>query len=271
MIASKSQDRLNTPAEPLDDLYFEFQADIGMTKHIGSTKATDELLALCQINQNSTVLDVGCGVGFTSRYIAEKFKARVVGVDIRPQMVERATQYAREAQLSDYVRYEVADACRLPMSDNVYDAVVCESVLAFVLDQKQALREWMRVTKPGGYIGFTEAIWFTPPPEDARQQMDRVTASGTGVQASENWVALLRQAGLDNLQWSKYPLNIVNDAMGQIKQIGGLRLLGMWGKTAKLMLTNPHYRSFMRDANTIPKSLMKHIGYGVYVGQVPKT
>lgn len=271
MIASKPQDRLNTPAESLDDLYFEFQSDIGMTKHIGSTKATDELLTLCHINENSTVLDVGCGVGFTSRYIAEKFKSRVVGVDIRPHMVDRATQYAREAQLGDYVRYEVADACRLPMSDNVYDAVICESVLAFIPDQNQVLREWVRVTKPGGFIGFTEAIWFTPPPEDARLQMDQVTGRGSGVQPSANWVALLRQAGLENLQWQQYRLNIVNDAMGQIKKIGGLRLLGMWGKTAKLMLTNPHYRSFMRDANTIPKSLMKHIGYGVYVGQVPKS
>jgi SAM-dependent methyltransferase len=257
-------------SESLDDLYFEFQADIGMTKHIGGTKATDALLKLCHVDQYSTVLDVGCGVGLTSCYIAQNHKVRVVGIDLRPSMIERANQYAKQAQLRDFVRFEVADTQDLPMSDDVYDAVICESVLAFVPDQKQAIKEWIRVTKPGGYIGFTEAIWYTSPPDEAKAQMDAYTGAGSGVQPPEQWEILLQQSGLENLVCQHYPASVLEDARRQIQRIGLPRLLKAWGKAIQLMFTNAEYRHFMGSASKLPKSLMKHMGYGIYVGQVPK-
>ena len=270
MLQAQAKPLSNIPSESLDDLYFEFQANIGMTKHIGSTKATDELLRLCHINDQSVVLDVGCGVGFTSSYIADKYGIRVVGVDIRPHMVERARQYAKDAELDTFVSYEVADGQDLPMSDNVYDAVICESVLAFIPDQKKALQEWIRVAKPGAYVGFTEAVWITQPPEDARLKMDGMTGAGGGVQPSEKWETLIHASGLENVVCHHYPLNIMEDARRQIKQMRVPRLLKAWAKSAKLLLTEKKYRSFAGQANKIPKSLMKHIGYGIYVGQVPK-
>jgi arsenite methyltransferase len=270
MLQAQTKPLSGIATESLDDLYFDFQANIGMTKHIGSTKATDELLELCQINDRSVVLDVGCGVGFTSSYIAEKYGIRVVGVDIRPHMIERARQYAKDAELDSFIGYEVADGQDLPMSDNVFDAVICESVLAFIPDQKKALQEWIRVAKPGAYIGFTEAVWITQPPEEDRLKMDGMTGAGGGVQPSEKWETLIHDVGLDNVVCRHYPLNIVADARGQIKQMRVSRLLKAWTKTAKLMLTQKKYRSFAGQANQIPKSLMKHIGYGIYVGQVPK-
>jgi len=270
MLRTETKPLPNVPTESLDDLYFEFQANIGMTKHIGSTKATDELLGLCHIDDNSVVLDVGCGVGFTTCYIAEKYGIRVVGVDIRPHMIDRARQYAKDAQLDSFVSYEVADGQDLPLSDDVYDAVICESVLAFIPDQQKALQEWIRVAKPGAYVGFTEAVWITPPSDDARAKMDNVTGAGIGVQSTEKWETLIRQSGLENVVCRQYPLNIMEDARGQIKQVRLSRLLKAWAKTLKLVFTQAKYRSFMGQANQIPKSLMKHIGYGIYVGQVPK-
>lgn len=270
MLQPKAIPLSDMPSDSLDDLYFAFQADVGMTKHIGSTKATDELLELCHITDQSIVLDIGCGVGFTSSYIAEKYGIRVVGVDIRPHMVERARQYAKDAQLDSFVSYEVADAQDLPLSDNVYDIVICESVLAFIPDQKKALQEWIRVAKPGAYVGFTESVWITPPPEDARAKMNDVTGAGIGVQSSEKWETLIRESGLQNVACHHYPLNIMEDARGQIKQVRLSRLLKAWAKVAKLMFTQAKYRKFAGQANKIPKSLMKHIGYGIYVGQVPK-
>ncbi len=270
MLQAQTKPHLNLPSDSLDDLYFEFQANIGMTKHIGSTKATDEMLNLCHITEQSLVLDVGCGVGFTSSYIAEKYGTRVVGVDIRPHMIDRARQYAKDAELDTFISYEVADAQDLPMSNNVYDIVMCESVLAFIPDQKKALEEWIRVAKPGAYIGFTEAVWVTPPPEDARAEMNNVTGAGSGVQSSEKWEALIRQSGLENVVCRHYPLNMMEDARRQIKQMRIPRLLKAWAKTFRLLLTQAKYRSFAGQANKIPKSLMKHIGYGIYVGQVPE-
>ena len=50
--------------------FFDFAAEVGLTKHIGSLEATKKLLTLCDIENAKTVLDVGCGAGATPAFIA---------------------------------------------------------------------------------------------------------------------------------------------------------------------------------------------------------
>lgn len=51
--------------------FLDMQADVGVTKHIGGFDATDELLSLCHIEDAREVLNVGCGIGVGSTYIAK--------------------------------------------------------------------------------------------------------------------------------------------------------------------------------------------------------
>lgn len=69
--------------------FFDFAAEVGLTKHIGGVEATQALIQLCHIGKDSYVLDVGCGVGVTPCRIAKKYGCRVVSVDINPRMVGR--------------------------------------------------------------------------------------------------------------------------------------------------------------------------------------
>ncbi len=50
--------------------------------------------------------------------------------------------------------------------DNIFDAIVSESVNAFMNDKQMAVNEYKRVLKPGGYAGFNEVTWIETPPED---------------------------------------------------------------------------------------------------------
>ena len=56
-----------------DSLYFEIQADFGITKHLGGLRATRELAELCHMEKGKSVLVVGCGIGATACYLAERY------------------------------------------------------------------------------------------------------------------------------------------------------------------------------------------------------
>lgn len=249
------------------DLYFRYQATVGMTKHMGGDTVTDELIDLCHIQPGGHVLDVGCGVGFSSCYIAEQTQARLVGVDLRPDMVARAKEYAADTGLTDCVTFRVADAQALPFGADMFDAVICESVLAFVPDRAQALREFLRVTKPGGYIGFTEAIWHDEPSPEMMAFLADYTGPEANLMTSDGWEALLDESGLTDTVVHTYEVSPLSDAKSQIKRVGFGRLMRIWGRSLQLVARDKAYREFMGDAVKLPKSLIGNMGYGVYVGR----
>ena len=138
----------------LDPSTLELVAGVGLTKHFGGLKATEELIELCHINKDKYVLDVGCGVGLTPCYLARSHGCRVVGVDISEQMINWSNKRARREGVEDRVEFRVADAQALPFEDALFDVVICESVVIAVQDKQSAVSEFIRVTKPAGYIGL---------------------------------------------------------------------------------------------------------------------
>ena len=89
--------------------------------------------------------------------------AKVVAIDISRDMVKRAEERAKKKRVKDKVEFRVADAQNLPFEDDLFDAVISESVNAFIEDKQKAINEYKRVVKPGGYIGFNEATWIEMP------------------------------------------------------------------------------------------------------------
>ena len=143
--------------------YLDMQAEVGITKHVGGYAATDELLALCHVEDAKEVLNVGCGIGVGVAYIARKFGCRVVGVDISEKMIAWSRLRAREEKVENKVEFRVANVLDLPFEDDRFDVVLVESVLGFVDDKSRAIRECIRVTRPGGYVGLNESLWMKEP------------------------------------------------------------------------------------------------------------
>lgn len=132
--------------------YFEFLANLGLTKHHGSMQATRELVELCHVRSGADVLDVGCGVGATPCYLAKELGCRVVGVDLLGKMIEQSRERAKLEGVEGLVELIVADARELSFKDDLFDAVIMESLNAFFEDKRRAMTEYVRVTKPGGYV-----------------------------------------------------------------------------------------------------------------------
>ncbi len=253
--------------------FFEFAAEVGLTKHIGNVQATEEMVELCQIDQDSYVLDVGCGAGVTPSFLARKYGCRVVGVDISEGMVQRSKERAAREGVADRTEFRVADAQDLPFQDDLFDAVITESVTAFPEDKQKAVDEYARVTKPGGYVGLNESTWLkVPPPPEMIAWVSQDIGATAKPLAEAEWTGLLEGAGLSEIRVTIRQVDVKDQARGIIQRYGCLGMLGVWRRTLALYLRNPAYRRFVkqvRQGGLIPDNLDEYFGYGLYVGQKP--
>ena len=251
--------------------FFDFAAEVGLTKHIGAVEATEALVQLCHIGKGSYILDVGCGVGVTPCFLAKRYGCRVVGVDISSRMVERSRERATREKVTERVEFRVADAQDLPFEDNLFDAVITESVTAFPEDKQQAVNEYMRVTKSGGYVGLNESVWLKmPPPPNVVAWAEQAVGATVQPLTSDAWVSLLEAAGLKEIMAKTYAINTRVETKGILQRYGIGGMLGVMARTLLLYARSPAYRKFVkgvRETGVIPENLEEYFGYGLFVGK----
>lgn len=119
-----------------------------------SRELAREFVKFVGIHEGDSVLDVGCGIGSLSFAIADAFPgARVAGVDPSDAFVRHAQGRTR----GDRLRFHVGDAQALEFPNATFDKTVSQLVINFVPDRERALREMIRVTRPGGVVAA--AVW----------------------------------------------------------------------------------------------------------------
>ena len=241
------------------------QADVGVTKHIGCFEATNELLTQCHIESAREVLNVGCGIGVGSTYIANMYDCHVVGVDISEKMIEWSRQRAREERIKAKVEFHTADVLDLPFKGGRFDVVFTESLLIFVEDKAQAIRECVRVTKPGGYVGLNEGFWTEQPsPELVALARDAV---GPCVPTLDTWQALWEASGLQERVVKTHQVDARTEVKSRIQWIGWQWLLRAWGRALRLYITNTAIRQSIKKQFDVPPEVFEYVGYGLFVGK----
>jgi arsenite methyltransferase len=249
--------------------YFEFQAMFGATKHGGGFRATRELTELCHIDQSAYVLDVGCGVGMTPCDLAKRYGCRVVGVDIRQSMIDRATERARRQGVEHLVEFRVADAQDMPFQEALFDAVIGESVTAFLEDKSRGAAEYVRVTRPGGYVGLNEMTWLKPgPPAELVDYYFHTT--GTRPETADAWQQLLKGAGLTVQAATTYKMKMLEEYVDALRRFELRDLLSTGGRFLSLAVTSPAFWRFARAAvpsARVVRAIFEYLGYGIYVSR----
>ncbi|NJN90785.1 MAG: methyltransferase domain-containing protein [Leptolyngbyaceae cyanobacterium SL_5_14] len=119
----------------------------------------EELLKWGEVRQAQQILDVGCGIGGSSLYLAEKFGAIATGITLSPVQANRATERAATARIN--ANFQVADALNMPFPDQSFDLVWSLESGEHMPDKTKFLQECYRVLKPGGL--FLMATWCHRP------------------------------------------------------------------------------------------------------------
>ena len=108
---------------------------------------------LAKYQPSGTLADVGCGPGYLTTLIAQRFRhLHVVGFDTSSEMIRAATLNTSSLGLSDRVAFREGDVSSLPIPEGTLDFAVSTLSLHHWSDPSQGLAEFHRVLKPGGQL-----------------------------------------------------------------------------------------------------------------------
>ena len=130
--------------------------------HYGGTPATDELAAGARIASGSRVVDFCAGLGGTVRYLAHRYGANVVGIELTTSRVAGAGELTRLVGLQDKASVIQGNVLAVPLADASVDAVVSQEAFCHVPELGKALLEAARILRNGGRLAFTDWVANEP-------------------------------------------------------------------------------------------------------------
>ena len=118
--------------------------------HIRGDTATNELIKLAEFTPDMHILDVGCGIGGSTRRLSHQTGCCVTGIDLSDEYIDTAQRLTELLKMQDRVNFHAASALELPFDDNFFDGVWSLQMNMNVEDKLSWLKETYRVLKPGG-------------------------------------------------------------------------------------------------------------------------
>lgn len=173
-------------------------------------------VALASFKERETVLDLGAGAGFDCFLAASRVgdNGKVIGVDMTPEMVEKARENAEKGGYSN-VEFRLGEIENLPVADNSIDAVISNCVINLAPDKRRVFIEAFRVLKPGGRLMISDIVLLNELPEEIKGSIEAYVGCVSGAVLKDEYLKAIKEAGfqdvniVDELSFPAH--NVMND------------------------------------------------------------
>jgi len=172
--------------------------------------------ALASLKEGEVVLDLGSGGGIDCFLAASKVRknGRVIGVDMTPEMIERARENASKGNYGN-VDFRLGEIEHLPVTDNSVDVVISNCVINLSPDKAQVFKEAYRVLRPGGRLMVSDMVLLKELPDFIKKSIEAYVGCLSGAMMRDEYIGVIKAAGFQEasiIDETSFPIEcIAND------------------------------------------------------------
>jgi SAM-dependent methyltransferase len=157
--------------------------------------------ALASISEGETVLDLGSGGGIDCFLAAQKVgpSGNVIGVDMTPEMVERARQNTVTMGHAN-IEFRLGEIESLPVADSTVDVIISNCVINLSTRKERVFRESYRVLKEGGRIMISDIVLTGDLPENVAKSVSAYVGCIAGAEKKESYLQMIADAGFSDVR-----------------------------------------------------------------------
>lgn len=158
-------------------------------------------VALASLKEGETVLDLGSGAGFDCFLAAQRVgeKGKVIGVDMTPEMVDKARENALEWNYHN-VEFRLGEIENLPVADNSADIVISNCVINLSPDKPRVFKEAFRALKPGGRLMVSDIVLLKELPTFIINSVSAYVGCISGAMLKDEYLATIKSAGFNDVK-----------------------------------------------------------------------
>src|SRR5512138_2027676 len=157
-------------------------------------------ITLASLLPGQTVLDLGSGAGLDCFFAAKKVgeTGHVIGVDMTPEMIERARSSAKRLDLHN-VEFRQGYLEDLPVESNTVDVLISNCVINLSPDKAKVFAEAFRVLKPGGKLAVSDIVTDGPLPDAIKKSLSAWAGCVAGAVEAEEYVGMMKSVGFTDI------------------------------------------------------------------------
>jgi len=158
-------------------------------------------VALASLKEGEVVLDLGSGAGFDCFLAATRVgdEGRVIGVDMTPEMLEKARENARKVN-SKNVEFRLGEIENLPVADSSVDVVISNCVINLSPEKRRVFNEAYRVLKPGGRLMVSDIVLLKELPDVLKNSIEAYIGCLSGAVMRDEYIGTIKAAGFRDVK-----------------------------------------------------------------------